>query len=609
MMEVFSMRTKRGWIVVSLLLLAVGSSLGQGIIPPNPKVVGEPVIREPGKQGGQLRWVDENPGTLNPYVSLSNTIFDLMHAGLLEINPVTYALEPGVAESFQFEPDGKALRLVLRDIKFSDGTPLTAEDVLFTINDVLLNTDITSDELNFLREALTIEGQLVLQRAEKLDARTVRLILTQPYMPLLKWLEELEILPRHKLADKVKKLNPNAVPDAFVRAWSLDTKPEEFAGLGPFRLKEIHKTGIPFINEERILVFERNPFYWKVDKKNTQLPYVDTVSVTLVNLLAGAAKFAAGELDYAFLFTDFIPLKMVQDFAELAKKVGFPAIYQGPSFRTVLLTFNQDVGDEALRRLFRDVRFRQAIAHAMNREQIVTEAVKGFGVAQETFLRPSSPFFEPTANRRFEFNLARAQALLDELGLKDANRDGIRELPNGKPLRIELIVRNDDEGRLNTAKLLADSLLKAGIQVMVRPLPKDQAARRIISEPDFQAALTAFTIFPAPAIFPEDFFSLFFSKGRNHFYKRRSDAEGKDVPGYQRRLDQILLQQAAELDPQKRQALFAEMQQLVSENLPVIWLYSPALYVAARPTLGNTIAITTPDAVLKLLETLWRKDP
>lgn len=583
--------------VVALLMLVV--SLSNAQVPANPKVIAEPLIVEPGKQGGTLKLAGERPSSLNPFVNDNFT--PIMHAVLLEINPVTYAVEPGLAESFEWAPDNKTLTLTLRNVKFSDGALFTADDVLFTINDVLLNMEIQSDRLNGLRRKLFIDGsQMLLKNAEKLDARRVRLNLNVPFNILRFPLPQLPILPRHKLADKVRRLNPNAAPDAFVKAWGLEAKPEDFAVLGPFKMK--------MLNNKQI-VFERNPHYWKVDKNKVQLPYVNVVEFSFVNdpkELLG--KIQAGELDVFEFPVDFVHTKTknAQELFSAIEKAGMRFAYQGLGLENTMLSINQDVADEALRRIFRDLRFRKAIAHLIERDRLVKEALAGFGVPRDTFISPFSPYFDRQANVRFDFDLKRANSLLDEMGLKDSNGDGVRELPNRNPLHIELLINEANEARVNAAKLLIETFAAAGIKLVTLALPGQQVNARIFKRPpEYHTLLIGIT---GSAISPEEHFAFFHSTGPYHFYKF-SDAEGRDVPDYQKRVDEILIQLSTERDETKRRTLIVEFQKLTSENLPVIWLFSPGFYLAAKPTIGNTAALTTIDAAssLVMLETFWLK--
>lgn len=598
------MNLKIAVVLLGLSVFVGGLSIAQNTIPLNPKIVGEPSIIEPGKAGGQLNLAEAAPTTLNPYGGglFGSTTVGLMHGTLFEINPITYAHEPGVAESYKIESDGKTLTLTLRNIKFSDGTLFNADDVLFTINDVILNAELQLPSLGQLRGFITgPDGQLIVKSVEKVNPLTVKFTLSQPVSQFfLRFLTQFVVLPKHSLANTIKKLNPQAAPDAFARAWGLDAKLDEITGLGPYRIKSLDPT--------KGAILERNAFYWKTDKNKVQLPYANTISIAYFTdpIKDRLAKLQAGELDYDSFAVDFVAFKAkdIQDLLSAATKAGMKTTYQGQGFRADMLAFNQDAPDEALRKVFRDVRFRQAVAYLVDRDQLVKEALKNLSVPRETFLSSRSPFFDRQANVHFEPNVAKAQALLEAAGLKDSNKDGIRELPNGKPLQIELLTRDNDEGRVATAKILADSFAKAGIKLTVAALPAQQVGVRFNQQRDYQAILVGIVV---PGTFPEDFFSVFFSGGPTHFYKF-SDSENKDVAEYQKKVDEILQNLLSESDPDKRKALASDLQKVMSENVPVIWLYSHELFALNKPSLGNAGAIVTPDAASgSLLEALWLK--
>ncbi len=596
-----SASTKMIGILLTLLMLSGGLSSGQGTVPPNPKIVGDPVIVEPGKQGGALRFTASFPPSLNPYVLDGG--LEMFYAGLVERNLITYQMEPAVAESFEWASDTKAITFTLRNIKFSDGTPLTADDVLFTVNDVLLNNDIQSEALQELRDRLSAPGQMVIKNADKIDARKVRLNLNVPFGYLLVFLGNVVILPKHKLADKVKKLNPNAALDAFVKAWGPDYKPDDFAFLGPYKFKTLTTTQS---------TLERNTHYWKVDKNKVQLPYFNTIEITIprdrrteeLNLVR------AGQVDFSTRIIDFVNTKAkdIQEFLDAAQKGGLKLAYQGAGIQNTLLSLNQDVNDEALRTVFRDIRFRRAIAHLIDRERLVKEALSNFGVARETFITPFSALYDKQATALYELNLERAKALLDEMGLKDANKDNIRELPNGKPLQIELLINQANEARVNSAKVLTTLFASAGIKLTTLALSGSEVGKHIAPDSlNYQMLLISMI---GTAASPVDYFTLFHSTGGNHFYKF-SDEKNKDGADYQKRVDDLLIQLSHETDSAKQKAMAAEFQKIVSENLPVIWLFSPGMFVAARPSLGNIGALVTQDAannIATVVGTLWLKN-
>lgn len=268
-------------------------------------------------------------------------LMPLFLATLLEVNPLNAQIEPALAERLpQLSPDGKSFTLTLRTAKFSDGAPFTADDVLFTFNDVLFNTRVRTRTLDELREFFKVGGQPLWQRAERVDERTVRFLLNAPLpTSFLVLLAQIPILPKHKLERR-----------DVARAWGVGTRPEEIAGLGPFRIKELGKTGIPLIGE-RIspLVLERNPFYWKRDAQGGTLPRLQQV-IWLGGQRDSLKQFQEGKID---LFEPTVE-------EALALPPTAQLIRGGSQVSFILLMLNQDVTDTEKRAIFRDVRFRQA---------------------------------------------------------------------------------------------------------------------------------------------------------------------------------------------------------------------------------------------------------
>lgn len=292
----------------------------------------------------------EELASLNPLSDDPQAVglMPLFLGALLEVNPLNARIEPALAERLpQVSPDSKSFTLTLRNVKFSDGTPFTADDVLFTFNDILLNTRVRTRTLDELREFLKIGGQLLLQRVERVDERTVRFLLNAPLpTSFLVLLAQIPILPKSKLEKK-----------DVARAWGAGTRPEEIAGLGPFRIKELGKAGIPIIGEHiSPLVLERNPFYWKRDAQGRALPRLQQIT-WLGGQRDSLKQFQESKID---LFEPTVE-------EALALPPTAQLIRGGSQVYFILLMLNQDVTDTEKRAIFRDVRFRQALAHASDR--------------------------------------------------------------------------------------------------------------------------------------------------------------------------------------------------------------------------------------------------
>jgi len=442
--------------------------------------------------------------------------------------------------------------------------------VLFTFNDVLANPDLGLDSPPL--------------EAVALDERTVRLELPGPlaYEFLGPLAADAPILPRHRLAGALAARDP---ADAFAKAWSPNASTEDVVGLGPYRLSRVRRSGNPFFGEQvTALELTRNPVYWKTDPDGTGLPYADALTLVLVPGEGAALEaFEKGQVDLLRLDRD--------QAAELAGASDVRLLGDDPAVGVDFLAFNQDVDDEGLRALFRDVRFRRAVAHALDREAMLARApdLAPFLVPRHGFVHPRLPVFDAAAITRFETDLGRANALLDAIGLRDADGDGLRERPDGEPLEIELITNEGNELRAAAGAWLAERLGELGLDVSFDPIAFDRLVQRLDldnRQPRYQMLLVRFGADDSP-LTDDSVACLFASEGDCHLF-RFSDADGPPDKT-QRRLDE-LFQALGSTPLPEQQAAWSELQRLVSEDLGLIPLWSERVTFAARFGVHNAEA-------------------
>jgi ABC-type transport system substrate-binding protein len=238
----------------SLLVAAAGTASGRAAAPyaPARQSSGEFLVEAEvsGQPGGRLIVaLRSEPKTLNPVIAAdgpSREVIGLMTADLIHINRASHESEPALARSWDVSADGRQYTIHLRrGIRFSDGMPFDADDVIFTFQ-VLLDERSRAPQ----RDLLVIAGKPL--EATKLDAHTVRFTLAEPYAAAERLFDSIAMLPQHQLQSAYEK-------GQLPQAWTLASTPSDVAGLGPFRLKQ-------YVAGER-LVLERNPHYWKVDRR------------------------------------------------------------------------------------------------------------------------------------------------------------------------------------------------------------------------------------------------------------------------------------------------------------------------------------------------------
>ncbi|HEY7208996.1 MAG TPA: ABC transporter substrate-binding protein, partial [Bryobacteraceae bacterium] len=224
-------------------------------------LIGNSRANEFPRRGGTLIIsLHSEPKTLNPLVvsdTSSRGIVGLISADLIHINNFSQQTEPALASSWEVTEGGRRYMLHLRQgVRFSDGAPFDADDVLFSFRSYL-DERVQSPQ----RDLLIISGKPIL--VQKIDAYTVVFTLARPYAAAERLFDGIAMLPRHLLEARLAQ-------GTLQNAWTTGTPPAEIAGLGPFRLKEY----VP----GQHLVLERNPYYWKRDQGGQQLPYLDRIA-------------------------------------------------------------------------------------------------------------------------------------------------------------------------------------------------------------------------------------------------------------------------------------------------------------------------------------------
>ncbi|MDP3142740.1 MAG: ABC transporter substrate-binding protein, partial [Candidatus Omnitrophota bacterium] len=249
------------------------------------------------KYGGEIILsTTADPRSFNPILAKETSttlITGLMFEGLTRTNAVNLTAEPNLAEKWQVSSNGLVWTFNLRkNIFWSDGQRFTADDVVFTFNDLIFNPGIP----NSSKDIFTIEGKIF--KVEKIDEFIVRFVLPVRFAPFLRSMSQ-EILPKHLLEKPLRE-------GKFNFTWGTDTAPKDIAGIGPYRLSK-------YLPGERIIL-ERNPYYWKKSKSLEKLPFIDKVIFVIMQSQdTSLLKFQDGELDYYSIRGSDYPLLKPQE--------------------------------------------------------------------------------------------------------------------------------------------------------------------------------------------------------------------------------------------------------------------------------------------------------
>jgi peptide/nickel transport system substrate-binding protein len=540
--------------------------------PPSPQPVqkGEEVAVDSapqGNYGGRLVVGQRAEAkTFNPVMAIdapSREVIGRMMADLIHINRVTAKTEPALASSWKISPDGRRFTLKLRrGVRFSDGQPFDADDVVFTFN-VYLDDKIHSPQ----RDLLVVNGKPL--SVTKLDAYTVRFDLEQPYAAAERLFDNIAILPKHLLQQAYEQ-------GKFSEAWTLNTSPESIAGLGPFRLKE-------YVPGQRI-VLERNPYYWKVNSNRRRLPYADEVTFVFVGTEdAQVLRFESGETDVINRFGS----DNYQVLAKEQQSRGYNVKDLGPGLEFNFLVFNlNDLPPDKLADIareqvwFRDLKFRQAVSAAVDRKSIVRLAYSGHAVPLWGNESPGDKLWINESLPHPERSLDRARELLKSAGFT-WNGDGKLFDKEGKAVEFSIITSSSNAQRVKMATLIADDLGQLGMNVHPVPLEFRAVLDRVFQSNNYEACILGLGGGDAD---PNIAMNVWVSSGATHVWNLH---ESHPATPWEAEIDKLMNQQMITMDYRKRKQLYDRVQQLIADNMPVIFLATPDVLVGAKNEIGN----------------------
>ncbi|MGA9884960.1 MAG: ABC transporter substrate-binding protein [Candidatus Acidiferrales bacterium] len=556
----------RGSIVAACLILTALASPAlahpAGAIAPTPSA--NELI---GTSGGTLTIaLRSEPKTLNPALASDQSSQDViycMNADLIHINRQSQRTEPDLAQSWTVSRDGRIYTLHLRrGLRFSDGKPFTADDVVFSFR-VYLDEKIDSPQ----RDLLIIGGKPI--SVEKVDAHTVRFTLPQPYAAAERLFDGFPILPRHLLQSAYLK-------STFSKMWTVSSAPSQFAGLGPFRLAE-------YVPGQRI-VLERNPYYWKRDASGKQLPYLNKIVFLFVpSEDAQVIRFLSGDTDVLSRFSS--ENYSVLQAQESARRFHVDDL--GASLEYNFLFFNlNDLSSKKLPQIaakqawFGDVRFREAVSSAIDRNAIVRLVYQGRATPLAAQVTPGNKLWLDSAIHSPVQSVQHARDLLKSAGFSWRS-DGSLLDAHGKPVEFSILTSSSNAQRMKIATLIQSDLSALGMNVHVVSLDFGAMVDRLLNSFDYEAAIMGLADGDAD---PNTEMNVWLSSGGMHIWHLN---EPHAATPWEADLDRLMNQQLVTLNYVKRRQLYDQVQQIVAKQLPIICLASPDVLVGAKDRVGN----------------------
>ncbi len=553
-------------------------------------VSAQPLVREArygggtaeAQQGGTLvLGTVDLPTTFNPFTAriLSDAFrINILLPSLVAFNGANLSYGCYVCSDFEISEDGTAVTYTLRDgILWSDGEPLTAEDIMYSI-ELHANPDINSRNIS----KFALGGQPVVW--EQLDENTLVQRMPQVDAAALD-LANFPIVPEHVFRPVFEADGAAGVQEI----WNVNTDPSELVAAGPFKVKEFR------INEE--LVLERNPNYFVQDEAGTQLPYLDEIRVkTGADSNALLALFLAGELDLfqAELIDEVVGIRDAIDAgrvdAVLLPNAAFTAVTSTvhPNFQ------NQD---PFLTELFRDVRFRRAISHLIDRESIIELALGGLGTPLHgPFSSGNTRFYNEDAfvegESKFSFDPEAAAALLAELGFSERNADGLLVDSEGRTISFNILGNASEPVQRVAGQIVSEDMGAAGLDVTITIADTGSVvapAMRNFDEDGNRTFDFMFTNFGGVAD-PPTRRNLYVLDGRARLWNLPLPGESapQRVEPFEVELAELANKALATFDEAERREIYTEFQRMAGANLPLIYMYTQGLNFARSNRVGNT---------------------
>jgi peptide/nickel transport system substrate-binding protein len=524
--------------------------------------------------------VATEPKTFNYALnSQSPNVFPLTFKGLTIVNGFG-EIKPELAESWEVSADKLRIIFTLREgLKWSDGEPLTTEDVVFTYEQIVFNEKIPTD----IKDMLKIGQSKAFPKVRKLDERRVEFTLPEPFAPFFFAnagpSDGVAILPKHVLEKTItsKDSKGNIL---FLSTWGTDTDPAKIVVNGPYKIAK-------YIPGERV-IFQRNPYYWRKDAQGNPQPYVERYIWKIVeNSDTGLLQFRSGGTDAVGVApTNYSLLKREE-------KRGNYTIYNGgPEFGTRYITFNLNKGkrngkplvNPIKSRWFNTVEFRQAVAYGIDRQKMINNLYRGLGEFQNSPIDVQSPYYlSPEKGLKvYDYNPEKSKQLLQKAGFKYNSKEELFDA-EGNRVRFNLLTQTGSATVEAIISQIQQDLAKIGMQVDLQQLSFGTVVEKMSNSLDWECIFLGLT----GGIEPNDGANVWLVDGGLHIFNQepltgQEPITGREIYDWEQKISDLYIKGAQELDEAKRKEIYAETQRLTQEYLPYIYLVNSLSLSAIR---------------------------
>ncbi len=547
-----------------------------------------------GKYGGSLVWAELGEiNSFNPLIVTDQTSVDVAQLSfdfLGNFDNVKCEFRPQLASSWEHSGDGMTWTFHLRKgVKWSDGEPFTAKDVVFSYA-AAFNPKIQ----NPVVDTFKVGDPPVLPTFDAPDDFTFVLHCRAVDALILSHATGVPIMPAHLWAKTTEGDSPTFPSTMGVG----DVK--SVVGTGPFRVVE-------YVSGERC-VLERNPYSWRTTKSGDRLPYLDRMIVKIVkDLNTRSLQFKNGDLD----MIEDIPAPDYAGFKEKEAEGWFTLHRLGLSLNTSYLCLNQHPGKDANGEpyvkpyklaWFQDKRFRHAMSHAINRGNMVKQILDGKG----------APIFSGTTKgnkawyvdvTKYDYDPAKAGALLDEMGLDKRDADGYRVDSAGHRVSIELMTNAENNIRIKVIAAIKDDWKAVGVEAVLRQIDFNTLVNLQENAHTWEACMMGWGSSVPPD--PLNDKNVYISSGDGHvWYPHQPSPCNAD----EKKSDDVLNRMSAEVDEAKRKIMNAEFLELQAQYQGFIWLYSQNCYAASKKRVQNMKASVLHPETWWNYDELWVDD-
>lgn len=491
--------------------------------------------------------IPSDPQTFNPILitdAYSGEILGDAFEGLIRVNPITTLPEPGLAEKWEIAPDQKSITFHLRhDVRWFDGQPLTARDVLFTLN-VIYDPKVP----NSIRPGLLVDGKPLV--AEAPDDYTVVMHLAKPFAPLL-YAIGIPVIPAHILEPVWKAGN-------FNHFWGINTPPTEIIGDGPFKLTRYV--------QNQFARLERNNHYWMKDERGAQLPRLHGKGVQIIpDANATYLRYLYGQIDiYSPRAEEVLSVRQRIKSGRLHATLQEIGIDTGEQF----FCFNRNPRHYVKNGVtspklswFTDPNFLRAVAHLIDKQAIINLVFHGLAVPAVSDVSPANKLFYNPNLKDYEYNPRLAAEIFETAGYRMVN--GRRTDPKGNPIEFNLTTSTGRPEGDQICAIFKQDLENLGIKVNYQPLEFTTLVEKIDSTFDWDCVMMGLT----GTIEPNDGSNFYRSSGNLHLWNPNQKTPATP---WEAEIDHLMDQGASEMDPAKRVPYYWKIQQILHDQLAIL---------------------------------------